>query len=139
MTNADRQGVKDLLGRFDAALRADDGAALGDLFAPDARLQWPGIEDIIGREEIRSAYVELTDAFHTISWEPSYQVFDVHADQAYLLGRFSETRRDVATGAIEHVPGRIVYRCQRQADGAWRITHLMTSRYAEEDAEQPHE
>lgn len=139
MPSADRQGVEDLLARFDAAFRADDGRALGDLFAADARLQWPEMEDIVGREEIRSAFVELTEAFHTISWDPSYQVFDVHHDHAYLLGRFIETRRDVATGVFGYVPGRLFYRCHRQADRAWRFTHLMTSRYAEEQLEQPHE
>jgi ketosteroid isomerase-like protein len=120
-----------MLAAFDAAFSADRGAEMGEFFAEDARLQWPEMEDIVGREAIRQAFVEFTSAFHTISWEPSYQVADVHGDRAYPLGRFVEIRQVRETGEVERVPGRIVYFCRREADGEWRLTHALTSRFGE--------
>lgn len=134
MDDVDRKAVAALLERVDAAFRADDGSAMAEAFAADARLLWPEIEDIVGREAIRAALTDLTAAYHTISWEPSYQLFDVTADAAYVLGRFMETRRDRETGAVEHIPGRILYICRRE-DDAWGVTHLLTSRYGEERVE----
>ena len=77
----------------------------------------------------------FVDQFHTVSWEPSYQLAAVHGDQAFLLGRFVERRQVRRTGEVERVPGRLVLVCRREADGAWRITHAMTSRYGETTVE----
>ena len=59
----------------------------------------------------------------------------MHGDQAFLLGRFVERREVRRTGEVERVPGRLVLVCRREADGAWRITHALTSRYGETTVE----
>jgi uncharacterized protein (TIGR02246 family) len=125
------EGVSALLAAYDEAFAADDAEAVSALFADDARLMWPELEDIVGREAIREAFVDFVSTFHTISWQPSYQVVDVHGDRAYLLGRFAEVRELRDTGEVEHVPGRIMWICRRELGGAWRFTHAMTSRYGE--------
>jgi ketosteroid isomerase-like protein len=129
--NALDGGVADLVTGFDAAFRADRHAEVAECFTADARLEWPEMEDIVGRDEIRVAFGDFMSTFHTISWDPTYQVVDIHGDRAYLLGRFVELREVRATGDVEHVPGRIVYFCLRDADGVWRFTHVLTSRYGE--------
>jgi ketosteroid isomerase-like protein len=93
------------------------------------------MEDIVGREAIRQAFVDFVGTFHTVSWQPSYQVVEVLGDRAFLLGRFVERREVRGSGDVERVPGRLVLVCRREADGAWRITHAMTSRYGEETIE----
>jgi len=128
-------GVARLLAAYDAAFAADRADEVAELFAEDARLQWPEEEDIVGREAIRQAFTAFVDQFHTVSWEPSYQLAQVHGDQAFLLGRFVERREVRGTGELERVPGRLVLVCRRDADGAWRITHAMTSRYGETTVE----
>ena len=128
-------GVAGLLAAYDAAFAADRADEVAELFAEDARLQWPEEEDIVGRDAIRRAFTDFVDQFHTLSWEPSYQLAAVHGDQAFLLGRFVERRQVRRTGEVERVPGRLVLVCRREADGAWRITHAMTSRYGETTVE----
>jgi uncharacterized protein (TIGR02246 family) len=128
-------GVARLLSAYDAAFAADRADDMAELFAEDARLQWPEEEDIVGREAIRLAFTAFVDQFHTVSWEPSYQLAEVHGDQAFLLGRFVERRAVRRTGELERVPGRLVLVCRREVDGVWRITHAMTSRYGETTVE----
>jgi len=129
------QGLAELLAAYDAAFAADRADDVAELFTDDARLQWPEAEDIVGREAIREAFTDFVDEFHTVSWQPSYQVAEVCGDRAFLLGRFVERREVRATGGIEHVPGRLVLACRREADGTWRISHAMTSRYGETTVE----
>jgi uncharacterized protein (TIGR02246 family) len=128
-------GVAGLLAAYDAAFAADRADEVAELFAQDGRLQWPEEEDIVGREAIRQAFTAFVNQFHTVSWEPSYQLAEVHGDQAFLLGRFVERREVRRTGELERVPGRLVLVCRREAGGAWRITHAMTSRYGETTVE----
>ena len=124
-------GLARLLAAYDAAFAADRADEVAELFAEDARLQWPEEEDIVGRDAIRQAFAGFVDVFHTVSWQPSYQVAEVHGDRAFLLGRFVERREVRQTSELEHVPGRLVLVCRREADGEWRITHALTSRYGE--------
>jgi ketosteroid isomerase-like protein len=130
-------GLATLLAAYDAAFAADRADAVAELFADDGRLQWPDEEDIVGRGAIRQAFAEFVDTFHTVSWQPTYQVAEVHDDRAFLLGRFVELREVRRTGELERVPGRLVLVCRRETDGAWRITHAMTSRYGEMTVEAP--
>jgi ketosteroid isomerase-like protein len=122
-----------LLDRLDEAIRQDDFSTLSECVTEDAYLLWPGVEDIVGREAIREAFVSL--AMQTLSWEPEYRVVDVHGDRAYILGRFIERRRYPETGGVERVPGRIVYFGRRQPSGEWLISHVLTSRFGEETIE----
>ena len=45
-----------LLAAYDAAFAADRADEVAELFAEDARLQWPEEEDIVGRDAIRRAF-----------------------------------------------------------------------------------
>ena len=114
-------GVAGLLAAYDAAFAADRADEVAELFAEDARLQWPEEEDIVGRDAIRRAFTGFVDQFHTVSWEPSYQLAAVHGDQAFLLGRFVE-RRQVRT----HRRGRARAGSPGPglpARGRWRLAH----------------
>ena len=128
-------GLAAMLTAYDAAFAGDDADRVAGFFAVDGRLQWPEEEDIVGREAIRDAFREFVAVFHTIAWEPSYQVVEVTGERAFLLGRFVERREVKETGAVERVPGRLVLVCRRDAGGSWLITHAMTSRYGETTVE----
>src|SRR5262245_30922623 len=106
-------GLAGLLAAYDAAFAADDADGVAELFAVDARLMWPEEEDIVGREAIRRAFGEFVETFHTVSWEPGYQVVVESGGHAFLLGRFLERRRIRKTGELERVPGRLVLVCRR--------------------------
>ena len=124
-------GLAGLLAAYDAAFAADRADDVAELFADDARLQWPRRRTSSVAK--RSAWPSPSSwiEFHTVSWEPSYQVAEVHGERAFLLGRFVELRAVRRSGELERVPGRLVLVCRQEGDGAWRITHAISSRYGE--------
>ncbi len=107
---------------------------MGDFFAPDARLMWPSLEDIVGREHIRSAYERLAETYTTIAWQPERTVIGPSGRKVVTIGRFIEDRAPRSGGAAERIHGRLVEVWARKPDGGWELEVLLTSRYA--DSEQ---
>jgi ketosteroid isomerase-like protein len=118
------------MARFDETFAADRGTELGNLFTADARLMWPELEDIAGREAIRTALESFVAAYTTLSWQPDRGQPDICGDRAYTIGRFVEIRRPRDGGPTEKVYGRLVEQWRRDESGEWLLASVMTSRYA---------
>ena len=116
---------------FDSTFAHDLGSELANFFTADARLMWPGNEDMVGREAIRKAYVGFVETFTTVSWKPDRRDLHVYEDRAYGVGRFVEVRKRLESGITETVYGRLVEVWQLEDDGVWYLERLLTSRYAE--------
>jgi hypothetical protein len=116
---------------FDALFSEDRGSEMGAYFAEDARLQWPMLEDIVGREEIRLAFEQLVNTYTTISWKPDRSLGLLCDGKAVIVGRFVEDRRERKKGIRERVFGRIVEIWSAIEAGKWELELLMTSRYAD--------
>jgi hypothetical protein len=66
--NPDRlQDLLENISALDRTFAEERGAEMGDFYSPQARLMWPGMEDIFGREAIRSAFMQLVEAYATDS------------------------------------------------------------------------
>jgi uncharacterized protein (TIGR02246 family) len=82
------QQVQDWLDAYVKAWRANDPAAIGELFAEDATYAYhPYSEPLRGREAIVASWLEHDDA--PGSWEASYAALAVAGDRAFATG---ETR-----------------------------------------------
>jgi len=68
---------------FDSTFAHDLGSELANFFTADARLMWPGNEDMVGREAIRKAYVGFVETFTTVSWKLERRDLHVYEDRAY--------------------------------------------------------
>ena len=129
-------GVAGLLAAYDAAFAADRADEVAELFAEDARLQWPEEEDIVGRDAIRQRASPSSWSSSTPS--PGSRATSsprCTATRPSCWDGSSSGARCERTGEVERVPGRLVLVCRREADGAWRITHALTSRYGETTVE----
>jgi ketosteroid isomerase-like protein len=86
------ESLLSVIAELDQAFSEDRGSDVADFFAEDARLMWPHMEDIVGRESIREAFVAFVSAYTTNSWSPSREIFDLCGRRAYTLGSFIEIR-----------------------------------------------
>ena len=131
--SADLDAVRRLwatIASFDDLFRRDAGHELGPLFADDAQLLWPEEAPIVGPAEIGAAFADFAHAFETIAFEPRYDLVEAKPPLAVVVGTFTETRRDRASGDVERVHGRVAYVWRDEPGHGWRCTRLMTSRYA---------
>ncbi len=126
-------GLAEAITQFDEKFSEDLGSEMGRFFAQDARLMWPDIEDIVGRQAIANAFRELTDNFTTISWKPERSFVELSEDAAISVGRFIEERAPRAGGPAVRVFGRLVEVWSPGPDGTWTIKIALTSRYAEDE------
>jgi len=92
---------------------------------------WPHMEDIVGRESIREAFVGFVSKYKTNSWSPKRELIDVWERRAYTLGSFIEIRTPLDGGPAEKVFGRLLEIWQLSSDDKWEIVRLMTGRYAD--------
>jgi ketosteroid isomerase-like protein len=125
-------GLPKAIAQFDETFSKDLGAEMGRFFAEDARLMWPEIEDIVGREAITNAFRELTAKFTTFSWSPERAFVHLSHDAAISVGRFIEDRAPRAGGPAVRIFGRLVEYWSCHPDGTWTIQIALTSRYAED-------
>ena len=117
---------------FDETFSQDRGTEMGQFFSKDARMMWPDIEDIVGREAIRAAFEELIANFTTISWKPDRTLVQAFGDRAISIGRFTEDRAPRGGGSVVRVFGRLVEYWSKAPDGTWTMDIALTSRYAED-------
>ena len=104
-------------------------------FASDAQLLVHQQEAVIGREAIRSSFADVFDAFDTSSYEPRYDIIDVHGDHAYALASFDEVLRPRDGQPGIRIHGRVVHLWRRDSDETWRIARLLTARSAPDEPE----
>ncbi len=120
-----------IIGELDRTFSQDRADEMGRFYSEDARLMWPALEDVIGRTKIQDAFQRLVGAYSTIRWEPQREFVLSTDDRAVAIGRFIEIRKRREDNQVEQVHGRLVEVWQLEADGEWRLSVLMTSRYAE--------
>ena len=125
------ESLLSVIAEFDRAFSEDRGSDVADFFAEDARLMWPLMEDIVGRESIREAFVDFVSRYTTNSWSPNREILDICGRRAYTLGWFIEIRTPLEGGPTEKVHGRLVEIWQLSSDEKWEVIRLMTGRYAE--------
>ena len=116
---------------LDTVFSQDRGYEMGAFFAEDAHLQWPMIEDIVGREQIRKAYEQLVATYTTLSWKPNRSLAVVGDGSVAVIGDFIEYRQMRKDGVKERVFGRLVEIWSETEDEKWVLDLLMTSRYAD--------
>lgn len=102
-------------------------------FAEDARMLWPGIDDIVGREAIRAAFAEFFEQFTTLSFSHDRQLIEVFREKAFTIGRSIEDLAPKGGGPAQRIHGRMVELWAQTESGDWEITLLLTSRYAENE------
>jgi ketosteroid isomerase-like protein len=125
------ESLLSVIAELDQAFSEDRGSDVADFFAEDARLMWPHMENIVGRESIREAFVAFVSAYTTNSWSPSREIFDLCGRRAYTLGSFIEIRTPLEGGPTEKVHGRLLEIWQLSSGDRWEIIRLMTGRYAD--------
>jgi ketosteroid isomerase-like protein len=119
------------ISELDRTFAEDRGEDMGDFFAEDARLMFPQIEDIVGREAIREHFVRFVSRYTTDSWNPKRGLIDVYDQRAYTHGSFIEIRTPLDGGPAEKVYGRFIEIWQLSSKGKWEIIRFMTGRYAD--------
>ena len=130
-SRSDRESLLRAMAELDLAFSEDRALDVSNIFSKDARLMWPLMEDIVGRDSIREAFVEFMSMYTTVDWNPKREFIDVHEQRACSLGSFTETRSVRDGGATEKVFGRLLEIWQLSPDGKWEIIRMMTGRYAE--------
>ncbi len=108
-------------------------AEMAELFSEDARLMWPGEEDIVGREAITSAFAEFFGQFTTLSYLPDRQIVEVCGNKVFIIGRFIEDFVPKTGGQVQRVHGRLVELWSQTENSDWKISLLLTGRYAENE------
>lgn len=119
--------------RFDRAFAEGQVANVSDMFAEDARMLWPGTEDIIGRDEISAALTEFFEQFETLSYSHDRRIVEQFGPKVFTVGRFLEDLAPKAGGPAQRVHGRMVELWAQSESGNWEITLLLTGRYAENE------
>ncbi|MFX1416850.1 MAG: YybH family protein [Promethearchaeota archaeon] len=130
-SSSNRDHLLEAMAGLDLAFSEDRALDVSNIFSEDARLMWPLMGDIVGRDSIREAFVEFMSMYTTVSWNPNREIIDVYEKRAYSLGSFTETRTTRGGGPTEKVFGRLLEIWQLSPDGKWEIFRMMTGRYAE--------
>ncbi len=120
--------------RLDTAFAQGLEKETAELFTEDARLMWPGIDDIAGREAIESAFGEFFGEFDTLAFTPDRQIVELCGSKAFTIGRFTEDLAPKAGGPAQRVHGRLVEMWLQTEGGEWQIGLMLTGRYAENEA-----
>ena len=104
-----------------------------ELFAEDARLMWPGMDDIVGRKAIEAAFDEFFGEFHTLEFSPDRRLVELCGGKAFTIGKFIEDLAPKSGGSAQRVHGRLVELWLQTEEGEWQIGHMLTGRYAENE------
>ncbi|MFW9789038.1 MAG: YybH family protein [Candidatus Thorarchaeota archaeon] len=126
-----KESLLKTIAEFDLTFSEDRGADMGNFFAKDAKLMFPLMPDIIGRESIRDFFVNFVSMYTTDSLKPKRELIRVYERDAYTLGSFIEVRTKRNERTTETVYGRLLEVWKLSSDGRWELTHFMTGRYAE--------
>jgi ketosteroid isomerase-like protein len=126
-----KESLLNTIAELDLTFSEDRGVDMGNFFAEDARLMFPFMEDIVGRESIREAFVSLVSKYTTDMWNPKRELIDVYERRAYTFGSFIEIRTPLDGGPAEKVYGRLLEIWNLSSGGKWEIVRFMTGRYAD--------
>lgn len=136
MSEIDKETLESLRLAFS---RLDSNFAQGlkketaELFTEDARLMWPGMDDIVGREAIEAAFGEFFKEFDTLAFSPDRQIVELCGSKVFTIGRFLEDLAPKAGGSAQRVHGRLVEMWRQSKHGEWQLGLMLTGRYAENE------
>ena len=121
-TEADVEALRELVRQYDDVASAGDWDGLVALYAGNAVQMPPDEPIVLGQEAIRSR-TESSPA--QSAYEVRSVVEDVHvlSDWAFLRMSYTESWIPQSGDETTIVEGKWLLICQRQADGAWRITN----------------
>ncbi len=130
-TSPERKALLKTIADLDRTFSEDRAEDMGKFFAPNARLMFPNMEDILGRESIQQTFVDLMAEYSTDSFHPNRELIDIYVHRAYTLGSFIEIRTPLKGGPKEKIHGRLLEIWQRSSKGNWEIIRFMTGRYSD--------
>ena len=120
------QELRDLLSRYEEALRAGDATALAVDVAAEAVEMPPNAPALVGREVIEQAYDELFEL-------ASYEEFQLEVDEVIPMGDWAFVRATYALVLMSKVEisapledaGKFVLLAERRPDGSWQAARII--------------
>ncbi len=107
---------------FNAASMASDASALADLLDRDAVWAPPGQTAILGREAIKTFYVNrFADKRTVITLHPG--AIQLMGDWAVLHSTFSRVDADRLDQDEQKFSGNYLWVLRKQPDGIWKVAH----------------
>lgn len=132
-SSSDASGeLHEALQAFDDAFTSKRLEDVTSLFSEDAQLLVHQQPAVSSREVIQSAFARFFEQFDISSYEPTYELINIHDDRAYTLLSFTQALRPYGGGPGMKVHGRAVQFWRRE-DGRWRLVMLLTARSAPEE------
>jgi ketosteroid isomerase-like protein len=119
--------------RLDSNFTGGRAEETAEQFAEDARLMWPGMDDIVGRKAIEAAFGEFFGEFDTLVFSPDRRMFEICGDKAFTIGKFIEGLALKSGGSVQRVHGRLVEMWLKTEKGEWQLGLMLTGRYAENE------
>jgi len=100
------------------AMLANDAAALGSLYAPDAVMYPPGAMEQKGRDAIRKGYEEMLSGMKVIGAEIKPEKYETHGDTSLGWGLWTVKMVPKSGGDPVTLEGRFV-EVARKIGGKW--------------------
>jgi len=111
-------GAAQLDAAWTKAMLANDAAALGALYAPDAIMYPPGSMEQKGRDAIRKGYEEMFSGMKVVGAEIKPEKYETHGDTSIGWGLWTVKMVPKAGGAPVTLEGRFS-EVARKIDGKW--------------------
>jgi uncharacterized protein (TIGR02246 family) len=136
----DAAGVREIRAVATGIIAADNERATERVLAyytPDAIWMPPEQDAVVGREQIRARYEALFAAF-TPEISPTIEQACVAESLGFVRGHHSGRVVNRTSWAARDLDGAYLMLLRREADGAWRISHLMWHRRSRASAPAGH-
>jgi uncharacterized protein (TIGR02246 family) len=123
-TAADIEALNQNREAYVVAENAGDAAGIAALFAPNATFMPPDQPAVSGSAGVQAHYEAL---FAQMTPSLTVNSRETHAagDIGYDAGSFSVQATPKAGGDPMHISGKYMVISGRQADGSWKITHMI--------------
>jgi len=136
----DAAGVREIRAVATGIIAADNERAIERVLAyytPDAIWMPPEQDAVVGRAKIRARYEALFAAF-TPEISPTIEQACVAESLGFVRGHNGGRVVDRRSGAARDLDDAYLMLLRREADGAWRISHLMWHRRSRASAPAGH-
>ncbi|HXU33247.1 MAG TPA: nuclear transport factor 2 family protein [Thermoanaerobaculia bacterium] len=117
-----RAQVEAAVQSYAAALRGSV-ETLADLFAPEGELIQPGLDPLVGPEEIRGFLAPRVKKVRIEEATMTSRAIDLYGDEAYVWGDYSQ-RVAVGEQPLATFTGHFVAQWHR-TQGAWKLRRMM--------------